>query len=69
MNEPINRPCRCGCSYDDHAHIFFRESSGKYPILYCRKCSEDASGLWCYNYAPIGNLDYLQWLYDQQTRH
>ena len=60
MKFPQNkRPCECGCRYEDHVKIEFTD--GKPTQLYCRECPIDDIR-WCYNYRPVGNLEYLEWL-------
>ena len=64
MNDNKNkRPCVCDHMYDDHVKQEFIERGN--AILYCRECPRSGSVLWCYNYQPIGNLEYMEWLYDQ----
>lgn len=51
-----NIPCICGCFSKDHV------AAGKEPtIYYCRNCGQKPP-FWCYNYTPISNLEYLEWL-------
>lgn len=57
------RPCICGCTFDDHAKIEFKD--GKATIYYCRECPSQDTKRWCYSYTPIGNLEYMEWLYEQ----
>jgi hypothetical protein len=53
------RPCECGCRYEDHSRV---GSVDGIFILYCKKCRHKNPATWCYNYRPIGNLEYLEWL-------
>ena len=52
-----DRPCVCGCSFDDHAELRFKDS--KLPVYYCRKHVGEP-GFWCVSYTPIDNLKYLE---------
>lgn len=60
----MERPCICGCMFKDHVKQEFNRASPS-VIHYCR----NQSHAWCYTYTPLGNLAYLKWLYDKQTRH
>lgn len=51
-----NRPCECGCSFNDHANL----SMDSLKTLYCKNCDKHDS--WCYSYREIKNLEYLEWL-------
>lgn len=55
----LKRPCECGCRFEDHVKQEFYD--GKAAILYCRECPNWGDE-WCYNYRPIGNLRWLEWL-------
>ena len=54
-----DRPCTCGCSFKEHAEIKFKDN--KPSIFYCRNCNTSPPS-WCYNYRPLNNLEYLEWL-------
>jgi hypothetical protein len=56
----IKRPCECGCSYDDHERVHLDSLKGTMETLYCKNC--DKHDTWCYNYRPIKNLPWLEWL-------
>jgi hypothetical protein len=52
----MKRPCECGCPFEKH-EIYGTVS------MYCKECPIKSFGsLWCYNYRPIKNLEYLEWL-------
>ena len=53
----MKRPCECGCSFNDHFEIAFKD---KVSIFTCRECYH--GGAFCYNYRPIGNLAWLEWV-------
>jgi hypothetical protein len=53
-----DRPCVCGCSFEDHAKLSFKDP--KPAIYYCSNCGSKPPS-WCYNFTPIGNLEYLEW--------
>jgi hypothetical protein len=53
-----NRPCECGCSFEEHKAIVLE--SGLICSLYCMNCDKHQE--WCYNYRPIKNIEYLEWL-------
>ena len=55
------RPCKCGCKFEDHKPILIKNQPSL--NIQCRKCPEWIDE-WCYNYRPIGNLEYLEDLYD-----
>jgi len=55
----IKRPCICGCIFANHAEIKFRDN--KPSIFYCQDCTQKPP-FWCYNYTPLSNLEYLEWL-------
>jgi len=55
----MKRPCKCGCSFEDHVELRFE--TPKPFIYYCRNCGSKPPS-WCYNYVPIDNLEYLEWL-------
>jgi hypothetical protein len=52
----MKRPCECGCNYKDHIKLPVMEL-----VSYCVKCGHTWN-VWCYNYRPCGNLEYLEWL-------
>lgn len=51
----MKRPCKCGHEYKKH--IWVNDLT-----LYCDICPLTYG--WCYNYTPIGNLEYLEYLYE-----
>lgn len=51
-----DRPCICGCPFEDHAVIHYKN---KPPTYYCRT-HVSKPGFWCITYTPIGNLKYLE---------
>lgn len=53
------RPCECGCRYEDHETIALDSLKGKMETLFCKNCTKYDT--WCYNYQPIGNLEYLEY--------
>jgi hypothetical protein len=57
------RPCECGCSFENHAPIGSPNDGYDYvsTTLYCKECAQHPE-TWCYNFRPIGNLEYLEWL-------
>ena len=57
------RPCECGCRFEDHEKAIIRTLLGKGTIWYCTIC--DNLSTFCYNYRPIGNLEWLEYLYDK----
>lgn len=53
----MKRPCECGCRFKDHIALPMYDAS---KTLYCKNC--DKHDTWCYNYRPIKNLPWLEWL-------
>jgi hypothetical protein len=51
------RPCICGCSFDDHAKLSFKGS--KEDVYYCRE-HVHKPGFWCTTYTPVDNLKWLE---------
>jgi len=51
------RQCICGCSFDDHAVIHFKDN--KPSLYYCRE-HVMKPGFWCVTYTPVGNLKWLE---------
>jgi len=52
-----DRPCVCGCSFDDHAVIHFKDP--KPSMYYCRNCTGKPH-FWCTDYTPLSNLQWLE---------
>lgn len=52
-----DRPCICGCSFQDHAEIKFK--GAKPSMFYCRTHTS-RPGFWCISYTPLSNLQYLE---------
>jgi len=52
-----DRPCICGCMFDGHAEIKFKD--GKEAIYYCR-LHTTKPGFWCVTYTPLSNLQWLE---------
>lgn len=67
----MNRPCKCGCSYAMHYKVDsdWSLALGKSgTFLQCRNCTGNnvrMHCIWCRNYTPINNLEYLERKYDQ----
>ena len=59
----MNRPCECGCRFEEHEQIQIDTLKDKVTTLYCKNC--DKHNMWCYFYRPCGNLKYLEYLYEQ----
>ena len=59
----IERPCICGCSFEDHAELRFKDRPSVY---YCRK-HVMKPGFWCVTYTPIDNLRWLEYLNEQKN--
>lgn len=58
----MQRPCECGCEFEDHIKLpFGYKDPNVTSSLYCEKCGKTGT-LWCYNYRPCKNLEYLEWL-------
>lgn len=55
----IDFPCVCGCMFDNHVKVSFE--GNKVAIYYCRDCNIMPPS-WCYNFRPVDNLSYLEWL-------
>jgi len=59
----MKRPCECGCKYEDHAQIVLSKKENILSqVLYCKECAKTDGIQWCYNYRPIKNLPWLEWL-------
>jgi hypothetical protein len=56
----MNRPCKCGCKFEDHAKL----KEGSRTVQYCLECPKWGDE-WCDYYSPIGNLEWLEYLYDK----
>lgn len=52
-----DRPCVCGCSFDNHVELRFKEP--KPSTYYCRT-HVGKPGFWCVEYTPLNNLQYLE---------
>ncbi len=55
----MKRPCRCGCSFEDHAKQEF--SDNKPTMYYCRNCcGKGKPAFWCIEYTELDNLTWLE---------
>lgn len=53
-----DRPCVCGCMFEDHAELKFE--GNKESVYYCR-IHTVKPGFFCISYTPIDNLKFLEW--------
>ena len=52
-----DRPCICGCPFEDHAELKFKDP--KQTMYYCRE-HVGRPGSLCITYTPLDNLKWLE---------